>query len=299
MKTHRIEPHLKASRNLTIAALCVAASVTGSFAAPVDLDGRSYDDGRTDADLRVEAFLQDAEVVQVEDLDEGITRPQRLTLHRGPAYGRAVFKTIDEFSVDPHYTSLAESTFSDRYVFEVAAYRMDRLLGIGLVPPTVLRDVDGREGSAQWWIEDAIDVQEAADHGYATRDSSRYYRNQMAMVVLDALIANIDRNPTNVLRTPGDDGFHLIDHSRAFRPRKTLPPWDDLWTHPVDRDLAERVRNLNEPVLTAVLGDLLSRKQIRAILKRRDRLVDKLDSMGLLPGTDRITEVNVVETVHR
>jgi len=264
------------------AAILVALVPAAVGAAPVRAGDRTVDDGRSEQDLLLEAFLLEAEVVAIEEVGEGVTHPQRLTLRRGNAYARAIFKTVDEFSVDPAYTSVAESTWADRYVNEVAAYRIDRLLGIGLVPVTVVRQVDGRKGSVQWWIEDAIDVRTAADIGYVTRDPQAYYQHQMAMVVLDEIIANIDRNPGNVLRTPGDDGFWLIDHSRAFRTRKSLSPWDAMWTHPVPPEVVHRAERIDESTLAATVGDLLSRKQIRAMLVRRDRLLVELRDRALL-----------------
>ena len=39
------------------------------------------------------------------------------------------------------------------YRFNVAAYELDKLLGLNLVPPSVERSVNGRPASVIWWLD--------------------------------------------------------------------------------------------------------------------------------------------------
>lgn len=261
-----------------IAATATMLACLGTVGMPAAVASEAA--ARPERDVELERFLGEAPVVKIEDVGEGITKPQRITLEEDGRTLRAIFKTHDEVSVDPAYTSMAESTFSDRYVYEVAAYRLDRLLGIGLVPVTVLRTIDGVEGAVQFWVEDAISLQQAMDTNVETGDVERFLRRKMAMQVLDSLIYNIDRNPTNILVTPHDDGFHLIDHSRAFRLSKKLPPWGQDWDHPVPEWLAERLIALDEARLTEAFEGLLPKRHVRAALNRRDRIVAVLRGLG-------------------
>ena len=45
-------------------------------------------------------------------------------------------------------------------------YRLDRLFRIDLVPPTVVREVEGKRGSVQYWIEDATSLGQAIAGGH-------------------------------------------------------------------------------------------------------------------------------------
>ena len=45
-----------------------------------------------------EGFLRTARVVDTEEIGEGVTNPQRLTLTDGERTARAVWKTIDEYA---------------------------------------------------------------------------------------------------------------------------------------------------------------------------------------------------------
>ena len=104
-----------------------------------------------------EAFLREARVTDKKTLPVGITRSQRYTLTDGTRKLRAVFKTIDESK--PGVTNFQGGgfvvDFSDSWKHEVASYELDKLVGTGLVPPTVERTFDHVTGSLQLWVEKA------------------------------------------------------------------------------------------------------------------------------------------------
>lgn len=230
-------------------------------------------------------FLRNADVVKMEEVGDGITRPRRVTLQRGDRICRAIFKTVDITSTDIHYTNRLEQIFTDKYAYEVAAYRIDRLLGIGLVPVTVLREIDGEVGSLQHWIENSVKMQDAIDRHMEVGNTNLLLQRLMLMYILDAMIYNIDRNFTNVLVRPGRDDLFLIDHSRAFRTHKKLPSLREERPIPVPELVAQQLRRIDLDTLEAELDGLLSGRQIRSLAKRRELLVADLDSRGVLPRT--------------
>lgn len=237
---------------------------------------------KTPSDLAHEAFLSGAEIIDIEDIGEGITKPRRLTMVQDGVSCRAIFKDIDEETTDISYTKRFEMNFTDRYAYEVAAYRLDRWLGIGLVPVTVLREVEGKEGSAQAWIENAMKMEDAIDQNLPINDMERYFRRVLATHILDHLIYNIDRNSGNILVTIENEGYYLIDHSRSFRTNKKLLKQGEDWAEAVPPELLERLRALDEENLTALLGDLIEVKRIKPIVKRRDLLLRDLKKRGLI-----------------
>ena len=236
--------------------------------------------GRTPADLAMEDFLLHAEIVRIEDVGVGITQPKRLTLERGGETHRAIFKNVDVEIDGPVRADRLERDFSDRYAYEVAAYRLDRLAGIDLVPVTVEREVEGEIGSVQLWIEDAITLEEAvADPEAQVANYDLLVERLGLMYVLDVLIYNVDRNFGNVLVDLDRDVFHPIDHSRAFRLSAKPPPSvrGTTDTLAISDDIDRRLRAFDLETLRSLVGDLLEERQVRAILKRRDRLVKMLD----------------------
>jgi hypothetical protein len=277
--------HLISAIVISLVALpAAAASPAASRSSARPASWACPDLGGMSCERELAEFLQTAEVVRIEDIGDGITRPRRVTLRKDGVEARAIFKTVDITTTDVAYTNRLESVFTDKFVYEVAAYRLDRLLGIGLVPVTVLRTIDGEQGSLQYWIEDAMKMQDAFDRDLPVGNTQLLLQRLMLMYVLDAMIYNIDRNFTNVLVRPDRDDFFLIDHSRAFRTAKKLPSLKEQRQIPVPDPVARNLRELDLATLGTELGGLLSTKQIRAIDARRRLLLDELGHRGVLPA---------------
>ena len=277
---------MRVSRSLvTFALVILVALLSGSAIARQPCTGphTCVDLGGMSCEQQLAEFLRTAEVVSIEDIGDGITKPRRVTLKKGDHTCRAIFKTVNISTTDVAYTNRLESVFTDRYVYEVAAYRIDRLLGIGLVPVTVLREIDGEPGSLQYWVEGCMKMQDAADRDLQINDMDLLLQRLMLMYVLDAMIYNVDRNYTNVLVRPEADDFFLIDHSRAFRTKKKLPALKEERPIPVPAVVADGLTTLDLATLESELDGLLSKRQIRAIESRRKLLVAELDELGVLP----------------
>ncbi len=122
---------------------------------------------------------------------------------------------------------------------ERAAYVLSGLLGIGAVPPTVIRDGPFGEGSLQWFVE--------ADHSehYFTIAESRpdLHPQLRAIAVLDLLANNTDRKSGHCLLD--DDRVWAIDHGLCFAasPKLRTVIWE-FAGEAVDADLVRVVRRL-------------------------------------------------------
>lgn len=275
---------------LLIAGILIVMPVLAVGQLP-DVDGTQITGGHTcielcgfDTESELEEFLLTADVVSIEEIGDGITKPRRVTLSKGGRECRAIFKTVDITSTEMHYTNRFEPVFTDKFAYEVAAYRLDRMLAIGLVPVTVIREIEGERGSLQYWIENAVKMQDAADADLPIGDIDLLLQRFMLTYVLDAMIYNIDRNFTNILVRPDSNDFFLIDHSRAFRTRKKLPSLKEERDIPVPKAVALGLQEINLPTLQSELDDLLSKQQIKAIDKRRQLLIRELGHRGLLPA---------------
>ncbi len=224
-------------------------------------------------DDALESWLAQAEVVAIEELDAGITQPQRVTLARDGIELRAVFKRL---STDFGATNRAQALDNaDRFEFEIAAYRLDRLLDLGLVPVTVARTIGGKRGILQFWVDGSINLRTMIERNLTPEGWCDALPQYNLMNVFDVLIHNTDRTQENALFT-GDWMLVLIDHSRAFPTFLKKPRL--LYQGPLQLPpaLAARLKTLDFAGLQQALGGLLHRRQIEAILKRRDRLLDEL-----------------------
>ena len=168
------------------------------------------------SDEQIIEILTHGTVVSTEVIPVGITKPLKLTLEYQNEQIDAIFKTIDN-SPNLHRGSwLTKSSIPDRFGYEVVAYKLDRMLGIGLVPAVIERELSGKSGSLQVWYDDLISKlgyrqQQITYGGHCDRKAQREM-----MHVFDYLIRNEDRNQSNMLFNQSDWQVWFIDHSRAF-----------------------------------------------------------------------------------
>ena len=226
----------------------------------------------TDDDI--ERILREGRVVNVEDIGIGISRPKRITLRDGDVEIRAAFVTINERAGGA--IVVAGRTLkgpADRYQFNVAAYKLDRLLGLDMVPVTVERRIQGKLGSLQFWIENAMNHKQRLEKGIQDVGWCSLSDQYNLTHIWDVLIYNLDRSHENILYTKGDWMVWLIDHTRAFSSNSGRPPVLRNNTLIMSDDLVAALDRLDEATLQAELGELLNKSQIRVMLKRRDRLL--------------------------
>ena len=145
-----------------------------------------------------------------------------------------------------------------------------------MVPVTVERRVRNELGAAIMWVAPAESFKELGGTPTPPTRFIGYWTIQLIRVkMFDNLIYNRDPNEGNWLVDPAWN-LMVIDHSRSFTP-------DDDMAHEnmtrIDRYLWDRMQQLDEPTLTAALGEWLSGREIRAMLERRDRMGEIIDEL--------------------
>jgi hypothetical protein len=222
-------------------------------------------------DDALERWLTEAEVLNMEDIGTGVTEPHKVTLRKDGVELRAVFKEVSTDETGAYDRGAAVNT-SDRFEHELAAYQLDRLLGLDMVPVTVKRTIKNRRGVLQFWIDNSINVRRMLEQKKQPDGWCASGPQYNLMNVFDVLTHNSDRTQENALFTQ-DWMLVLIDHTRAFRTLRTSPNLLYKGGVQVPAALAERLQQLDRETLKARLGPYLQGRQIDALLKRRDRLL--------------------------
>jgi hypothetical protein len=157
------------------------------------------------------------------------------------------------------------------YCPECAAYELDKLLGLGMVPVTIERVISGERGWVTLWVENTITEQERRERTLQPPDPEQWSQQVFKARLFDSLIDNTDRDPGSSLITD-DWQLRLVEHSWSFSNRTLLNAPDGLVRF--SRSLLKAMGRLNEPLLRERLGRFIAVSQIQALLKRRDLLIE-------------------------
>jgi hypothetical protein len=148
-----------------------------------------------------------------------------------------------------------------------------------MVPPTIERRVGSDLASVQLWVEGCKLLKGLNQSACPT--PSEWARQVCRQRAFDNLVANVDRNQGNLL-VDGAWNLVLIDHSRAFAQDRM--PFEKEMTR-IDRDFYEKLKALDEAsLMQRVRPWLLDDKAVRNILRRRDRIVARLEQLAREKG---------------
>jgi hypothetical protein len=216
---------------------------------------------------RIEEALKSATIERFEDIGTGVTRPRRAHLAPGGV--------VESFTWKPLAPG-RRGGYWESYKSEIAAYQLDKRLGLNMVPPAVVREVDGESGAAVMWIENVTSVKELGGTLPAGRVPGRDVRR---MQTFDNFIGNPDRNGGNILIDAANN-LVLIDHSRAFVEKTDLPNKIER----VDEELWTAIQALSVDDLHGVLGPLIGEAAVKAMIERRTRMQKTIDALVAKKG---------------
>jgi hypothetical protein len=230
----------------------------------------------------IETFLKEAKITERVEIGEGVTKPDKVTLEMDGRVLYGIAKTVDKNH--------------DNWRHEVAAYELDKLLGLGMVPPTVERGSWWRgKGCIQLWV-DAVRMDNF--EGEPT-DPAAWRRQVSLMWLFDDLIGNVDRHLRNAMINP-EHRLILIDNSKSCYIKRTLV--NDLngrgtgtharfWGVPFEEsrvsypttypaDFIARLRALTDDQIERAVGRYIKGNSRDLILERRRLIFERLDEMG-------------------
>ena len=216
-------------------------------------------------EAELEEFLKSAKPTRIDDIGTGVTRPKKATLAPGGPFEAMAWKPIRPG---------VYSGYRESYEHDIAAYEFYKFFGLGMIPPTVERKLDGDMGAAVMWASPTKsfkDLGGVPGQNKVPGPPPAKIGNWMAQItrakMFDNLIGNIDPNLGNWLVDP-EWNLILIDHTRAFTTTKNL--YHQLSA--VDAELWNKMKALDEGSLTTAVGAWLDKSAMKAILDRRDKM---------------------------
>jgi Calcineurin-like phosphoesterase len=189
---------------------------------------------------------------------------------------------------------------------ELAAYRLDRLLGLGLVPATVARNHGGQDGilqgrPANWASEqDRLNAKNGTAAGLACQTISTVPQAEPARrappangrpprlptggwcdmgalyqlsYAFDALIDNKGRSFDRFLYDADQATLFLVGHGAAFGTSSQVPKPLEAPLAKTGAEMRSRLQRLDEASVESAIGDLIGSRSVKALLARRDRIL--------------------------
>jgi hypothetical protein len=234
-------------------------------------------------------FLLKANVVASKNTQKGITAPYQLTLSDGKITHLAAFQAIDEYKNKMEFfDGTTELNFRDSYKYDIAAFELAKLLGLGdMMPVTVERKWNGKTGAISWWLPAKMDEDARQKRRIEPPDVDAYNRQMFKKRIFAELAFDTDQNLTNVLIS---EDWHLwmIDFSRAFRLHKEVKNPKNITESKCERNLLERLRNLDRTELTQKTNKYLTRSEIDAVMARQDKIVKTYGDLVAKKGENEV-----------
>jgi hypothetical protein len=187
--------------------------------------------------------------------------------------------TTDEQAVLAYFR---KQSGEERDAPELAAYKLDRMLQLGMVPATVRREIAGAQGTLQFVPAGTVTELERVATGNKVSAPCSLGKQTGAMHVFDALINNSARTPSSMLYSPEDWSLVLIDNEHSFGANPGRPAYLEDIDLAIGDQWRSALSELNDEALRAELGDVLDDDQLAALGVRRDALLD--NSPALTPG---------------
>ena len=222
-----------------------------------------------------EEFLKTAEITALDNFEtKGITKPRKATLTDGEMTAKAVFKTIDDVKPKEKLTTgRTILNLKDSYKHEIAAYELDKLLGLGIVPPTVERKIRRETGSLSMWVNGTMTEWHRSKVEKLTPPPGSNWNEQMFTVRLFMQLTwDTDYNNISNLLIDADWKIWKIDSSRGFQRIKKLRREGSL--EMFSRSILKALKNLTRERMDEKLGPWLTTPELDSLWARRTRLLE-------------------------
>lgn len=212
---------------------------------------------------QMENFLRKARLVRVSKGQAGgRTAPWIVSLDDGKMKGQAIFKYVHR----PRPAMIPDS-----YFYELAAYDLNKLLGLDIMPPTVARKLDGRSGSLQLMMTGVMTEAQRQRKGITPVDNEAFEQSLAEVVIFENLVYDQCLDKEDILIDKATWQVWRIDFSESFAPVPEL-----LSDCPISRcssELWDSLNRLDSGLVASKLKPYLSEPEIEALLKRKGLII--------------------------
>jgi len=198
-----------------------------------------------------------------------------ISLDDGKTARHGFFKLLDE--------TRSVSPIGDSYKYGIAAYELDKLLDLNLVPPVVEREIEGRKGSLQIFIEGSLNEMVRRMRSIKPPEPVKFKKILEDLSVFENLTYSPsycgERELDDILIMHREDWkIWRVDLSEAFAPSPELIPGCEITG--CSKKLCQNLIKLEDKVIKAKLKHYLNDEEISMLLKRKKLIIEKIKKIN-------------------
>ncbi|MGB7295975.1 MAG: hypothetical protein WBC70_10335 [Candidatus Aminicenantales bacterium] len=225
----------------------------------------------------LEAALRECRIADIHKDEPGRTSPWVITFTEWCPVQRALFRYVDRPRPQP---------MADSYRYDIAAYELSKLLGVELIPPVVEREIDGRKGTLQIYLENCIREKDRKRKKLEPPEARAFDNAMEELKVFENLAYDGCYNLDDTYIHMEDWRVYRVDFSEAFAPVPELLPGCSLTA--CSKKLYRGLSELDEEAARATLGKYLNNEELEACLVRRELILEKLEALIAEKGAENV-----------
>jgi Calcineurin-like phosphoesterase len=210
----------------------------------------------------IEKFLKMSAPQLVVPGAAGRTEPWKVKMESDGIVRWAQFKYINRPRPAP---------IPDSFTYEIAAYELDKYLGLNLVPPAVMRTINDTVGSLQMFVENAMRESDRKRENIRPADPEAFDQAMADLKVFENLVYDSCGNDKDTLIQKETGKVYRVDFSEAFAPENGTVPGCEILR--CSRRLYQRLCDWDREKVTAVLAPYLNEEEIGALHARQGSIV--------------------------
>lgn len=193
---------------------------------------------------------------------EGRTEPWKVNLEYSGIQHRAQFKYINRRRPDP---------LPDSYQYELAAYELNKLLGLSFIPPVVEREINGTPGALQWFIDNIVRESERKQQDFQPANPEAFGQAMDDLRVFLNLVNSPCDNEEDILIHKDSGKVYRVDLSEAFAPDKETISGCEI--RRCSRRLYKMLLEWDQDKVKLLLSPFLNEEELRALDARRGSIL--------------------------
>lgn len=216
----------------------------------------------------IENYLRTAHIAAVEiDPKGGRTEAWRISLNDGKIARKGIFKYIDRSR---------PAILADSYKYEIAAYELDKLLNLNIVPSVIEREIQDLKGALQLMVEDCITEYYRKLANIEPTDPKAFQSVLEDINIFENLTYN-KRDANDILINKDNWKVYRVDFSQAFSPTSELLPGCKITSY--SKKLYENLKKLDNSTVIEKLSPYLNDEELKALLERKNIIIDKIKQL--------------------